>query len=109
MREKSFSCRKKKKQTYPESRCGVIHGVRLTVGKALQGVLELDGLNTLGLIFEMLSALSQSIFANVVFLISRSMAALNAVRSVFKLGFGAFSCQKRSPILRRWNCSAIMH
>ena len=107
MSEKSFSCCKKK--TYPESRCGVIHGVRLTVGKALQGVLELDGLSTVGLIFEMLSALSQSILANVVFLISRSMAALNAVRSVFKLGSGAFSCQKRSPILRRWNCSAIMH
>ena len=97
------------KKTYPESRCGVIHGVRLTVGKALQGVFELDGFSTVGLIFEILSALSQSILANVVFLISRSMAALKAVRSVFKLRSGAFSYQKRSPILRRWNCSAIMH
>ena len=57
----------------------------------------------------MLSALSHSILAKVVFLISRSIAPLYAVRSVFKFRFGAFSCQKRSPTLRRLNCSATMH
>ena len=34
---------------------------------------------------------------------------MNAVLSVFNLAFGAFSCQKRSPILRRRNCEAKMH
>ena len=105
--EKSFSCCKKK--TYPESRCGVIHGLRSTFGKALQGLFELDGCSTVGLIFKILSALSQSILANVVFLISLSMAALKAVRVVFNVSSSSFSCQNRSPILRRWNCSAIMH
>ena len=85
------------------------HGSRLTVGRALHGTLFLLCSRTLLLIYGMLSALSQIILANVVFLISCSMAALNAVRSVFKLGFGAFSCQKRSPTLRRRNCSATMH
>ena len=41
------------------------------------------------------------------FLISRSWQALNAVLSVFFDGSGAFSCQKRSPFLRRMNWSAI--
>ena len=57
----------------------------------------------------MLSALSHSILAKVVFLISCSIASLYAVWSVFKFPFRAFSCQKRSPTLRRLNCSATMH
>ena len=85
------------------------HGLRLTVGRALHFTLFLLCSRTFLLINGMLSALSQTILANVVFLISCSMAALNAVRSVFKVAFGAFSCQKRSPTLRRRNCSATTH
>ena len=70
---------------------------------------SLDCWNTILLTAVMLSALSQSILAKVVFLISCSIASLYAVRLVFKFSFGAFSCQKRSPTLRRLNCSATMH
>lgn len=44
----------------------------------------------------------------VIFLISRSWQAVNAVLSVFSAAFGSFSCQKRSPFLRRPNCSPII-
>ena len=47
------------------------------------------------------SELSQIILAKDVFLSSRSWEDVNAVLSVFNLAFGACSCQKRSPILRR--------
>ena len=55
------------------------------------------------------SELSQIILAKDVFLSSRSWEDVNAVLSVFNLAFGAFSCQKRSPILRRRNCEAKMN
>ena len=98
------------KAAYPDSpSLCFTHASRLTVGRALHSTLLSLCSRTFLLITGMLSALSQIILANVVFLISPSMAALNAVRSVFKLGFGAFSCQKRSPTLRRRNCSATMH
>lgn len=55
------------------------------------------------------SELSQIILAKDVFLSSRSWEDVNAVLSGFNLAFGAFSCQKRSPILRRRNCEAKMN
>ena len=86
----------------------VVNTSRSTSGSFSQGTRTFDCINP-NLGTEGMSMLSQIILEILIFLISRSWHRVNAVLSVLRVSFGAFSCQKRSPSRRRWNPFAIRH
>ena len=87
----------------------VVHALRFIFGNSSQLHLTEDCIKASFWIEVMSSLLSHIILEKRVFLISFSWQRLSAVLSVFKVALGAFSCQKRSPILVRLNWFAKMH